>query len=261
MVSVLLRTAAGTALFVAFLWLVRIDDYRVAGMMLTFPMLNGMALVSAARECAQDGAVDGADRRHSTASCAFCSRWRWPGRTRHARIPLALTVLAAVLWLCVYAVLETRNVVVPWGAATVVFAAACIVASVAITIWLWPACAPLAAEAPVRAGGLAGVLESWIRIALFALSLSDRVRRRALLPGCACCHRAARRLADRAAVRALHGGERARLRPCRGPQARDHAVHGADRLDDRPGVRGRCWRPTWRARPPLGRARSGTSPR
>ena len=46
---------------------------------------------------------------------------------------------------------------VPWGAATVVFVAACIVASVVITTWLWPACAPLAAAAPVRAGGLAGV--------------------------------------------------------------------------------------------------------
>ena len=85
--------------------------------------------------------------------------------------PLALTVLAAVLWLCVYAVLEARNVVVPWGAATAVFTAACVCASVAITIWLWPACTTLATEAPVRAGGLAGVLDSWIRIALFALSL------------------------------------------------------------------------------------------
>ena len=55
MVSVLLRTAGGTALFVAFLWLVRIDDYRVAGMMLTFPMLNGMALVSAGANARQTG--------------------------------------------------------------------------------------------------------------------------------------------------------------------------------------------------------------
>ena len=55
MASVLLRTAAGTVLFVAFLWLVRIDDYRVAGMMLTFPMLNGMALVSAREHARKTG--------------------------------------------------------------------------------------------------------------------------------------------------------------------------------------------------------------
>ena len=156
--------------------------------------------------------------------------------------PVALTVLAGVLWLCVYAVLEARNVVVPWGAAIAVFTAACVVASVAITIWLWPACTTFATEAPVRAGGLAGVLDSWIRIVLFALSLLRRVRRRALLPGCACRHRPAGRLAHRAAVRALHGGERSRLRPCRGAQAGDHAVDGAGRVDDRIGVRGRAGR-------------------
>ena len=75
------------------------------------------------------------------------------------------------MWLCVYAVLETRNVVVPWGAAICSFTVACVAASVAITVWLWPACVTFAAEAPVRAGGLTGVLESWIRIVLFALSL------------------------------------------------------------------------------------------
>ena len=68
MVSVLLRTAAGTVLFVAFLWLVRIDDYRVAGMMLTFPMLNGMALVSARENARKTGQsmvpIVDAQRRH-----------------------------------------------------------------------------------------------------------------------------------------------------------------------------------------------------
>jgi hypothetical protein len=47
MAGVLLRTAGGTLLFVAFLWMVRVDDHRIAGMLLTFPMLNGIGLVSA----------------------------------------------------------------------------------------------------------------------------------------------------------------------------------------------------------------------
>ena len=47
MAGVILRTAGGTLLFIAFLWLVRVDDYRVAGMMLTFPMLNGIGLLGA----------------------------------------------------------------------------------------------------------------------------------------------------------------------------------------------------------------------
>jgi hypothetical protein len=170
MAGVLLRTAGGTLLFVIFLWLVRIDDYRVAGMMLTFPMLNGMALVSAGESARKTGqSMVPVVTLNGVMCFLFALALAWSETARaHS---LALTVLAAVLWLCVYAVLEARNVVVPWGAATVVFVAACIAASVAITTWLWPACAPLAAAAPVRAGGLAGVTESWIRIALFALSL------------------------------------------------------------------------------------------
>jgi hypothetical protein len=170
MAGVLLRTAGGTLLFVIFLWLVRIDDWRVAGMMLTFPMLNGMALVSAGENARKTGQSMVPVVTLNGVMCfllALALAWSETARAHS----LALTVLAAVLWLCVYAVLEARNVVIPWGAATVVFVAACIAASVVITTWLWPACAPLAAAAPVRAGGLAAVTESWIRIALFALSL------------------------------------------------------------------------------------------
>ena len=76
-----------------------------------------------------------------------------------------------MLWLCVYAVLETRNVMIPWGWATAVFAAACVMASVAITTWLWPACTTLADRDTAACRRTGGVLDSWIRIALFALSL------------------------------------------------------------------------------------------
>lgn len=170
MVSVLLRTAGGTLLFVAFLWLVRIDDYRVAGMMLTFPMLNGMALVSAGANARQTGQSMVPIVTLNGVMCfvlAMALAWSDTARAH----PLALTMLAGVLWLCVYAVLEARNVVVSWGAAMAAFTVACAAASVAITVWLWPACTTLATEASVRADGLAGVLDSWIRIALFALSL------------------------------------------------------------------------------------------
>ena len=170
MVSVLLRTAAGTALFVAFLWLVRIDDYRVAGMMLTFPMLNGMALVSAREHARKTGqSMVPIVVLNGVLCFLFTLALAWSDAARAH--PVALTALAAALWLCVYAVLETRNVMVPWGWVTAVFAAACVMVSVAMTYWLWPACTAFVNEAPVRAGGLAGVLDSWIRIALFALSL------------------------------------------------------------------------------------------
>jgi hypothetical protein len=170
MAGVILRTAAGTALFVAFLWLVRIDDYRVAGMMLTFPMLNGMALVSAREHARKTGQSMVPIVVLNGAMCfLFTLALAWSDVARAH--PIALTALAAVLWLCVYAVLETRNIMVPWGWATAVFAAACVMVSVAITTWLWPGCTMFASEAPLRAGGLAGVLDSWIRIALFALSL------------------------------------------------------------------------------------------
>lgn len=170
MAGVILRTAAGTALFVAFLWLVRIDNWRVAGMMLTFPMLNGMALVAAREHARKTGQSMVPIVTLNGVMCfALALALAWSDTARAH--PLALTLLAAVLWLCVYAVLETRNVMIPWGWETAVFAAGCVMASVAITTWLWPACTTLANEAPVRAGGLAGVVDSWFRIALFALSL------------------------------------------------------------------------------------------
>ena len=169
MAGVLLRTAGGTALFVAFLWLVRVDDYRVAGMMLTFPMLNGMALVSARENAGATGQSMVPVVVLNGAMCfLFTLALAWSGIARTH--PLALTLLATVLWVCVYAWLETRNVIVP-ARAWIVFSALCVALSVALTHWLWPACAEILRDAPVRAGGLAGVLEGWVRIALFALSL------------------------------------------------------------------------------------------
>ena len=169
MVSVLLRTAGGTLLYVAFLWLVQIDDWRVAGMMLTFPMLNGMALVSARENAGATGqSMVPVVTLNGTMCFLFTLVLAW-SETARAH-PLALTLLATALWLCVYAWLETRNMIVPTRMWTL-FSALCVIVSVALTYWLWPACAEAVRSAPVRAGGMAGVLESWMRIALFAISL------------------------------------------------------------------------------------------
>ncbi len=169
MAGILLRTAGGTLLYVAFLWLVQIDDWRVAGMMLTFPMLNGMALVSARGNAGATGQSMVPVVTLNGAMCfLFTLALAW-WETARAN-PLALTLLATVLWICVYAWLETRNVIVPARTWTP-YAALCVIASVALTYWLWPACVEVVRSAPVRAGGMAGVLEDWLRILLFAISL------------------------------------------------------------------------------------------
>jgi hypothetical protein len=169
MAGVLLRTAGGTLLYVAFLWLVQIDDWRVAGMMLTFPMLNGMALVSAQENAVATGqSMVPVVALNGTMCFLFTLALAW-SETARAN-PLALTLLATALWICVYAWLETRNVIVParaWAA----FAGLCVTLSVVLTYWLWPACVEILRAAPVRVGGLAGVLEGWIRILLFGISL------------------------------------------------------------------------------------------
>jgi hypothetical protein len=67
-------------------------------------------------------------------------------------------------------VLEKGNAIVPVRA-WLAYGAAWTVAIVALTIWLWPACTTAAAASPFRTGGLAGVMDSWVRILLFAGSL------------------------------------------------------------------------------------------
>lgn len=169
MASVLLRTASGTLLYVAFLWLVQIDDWRVAGMMLTFPMLNGMALVAAGAKAHATGRSMVPVVTLNGAMCfLFALALAWSEMARAH--PLELTVLAGVLWLLVYWWLERWNIGVP-ARAWPGYVVACALVSAALTYWLWPPCAQAISSAPVRAGGLAGVLESWGRIGLFVLSL------------------------------------------------------------------------------------------
>ena len=166
-----MRTAAGTALFVAFLWLVRIDDYRVAGMMLTFPMLNGIGLL---------GAGENAERQIKsmlpviTLNGAMCFLFAWIlAASEFARShPALVTTLAVAAWLGVYAVLETGNIAFARNTTMTAFAAGCALASLVITYWLWPACAFVPTATVVRSGGLTGVMEGWATILLFAFSLA-----------------------------------------------------------------------------------------
>jgi hypothetical protein len=148
---------------------VQIDDWRVAGMMLTFPMLNGMALVAARENAGATGqSMVPVVTLNGTLCFLFTLALAW-SQTARAN-PLALTLLATALWICVYAWLETRNVTVPARVWTP-FTAMCAILSVALTYWLWPSCAEVVRTSAVRTGGMAGVLEGWIRIALFAVSL------------------------------------------------------------------------------------------
>ena len=171
MAGVILRTAAGTVLFVAFLWLVRIDDWRVAGMMLTFPMLNGIGLL---------GAGNNAERQIKsmlpviTLNGAMCFLFAWvltASATARSQ-PVLVTAIAVLAWLGVYAVLEMRSIAFARTATMTVFAVCATIAAVAVTYWLWPPCAMAPVRAVVRSGGLAGVMEGWVTILLFAASLA-----------------------------------------------------------------------------------------
>jgi hypothetical protein len=171
MAGVLLRTSGGTLLFTAYLWLVSVDDYRVAGMLLTFPMLNGIGIASA-----------GANAERLTKSMMpvitlnglMCFLFvlaliGWEPARLH---PIPTTAAAALAWLCVYVVLEKRNIAFARMGALAAFVATCAVASAGITYWLWPSCTFQAPPAELRAGGLAGIAEGWMMIALFAASLA-----------------------------------------------------------------------------------------
>ena len=86
-------------------------------MMLTFPMLNGIGLVGAGANAERLTKAMVPVITLNGAMCFLFALALTESETARAH-PAALTALAAVLWLCVYAVLETRNVVVPAGAAT-----------------------------------------------------------------------------------------------------------------------------------------------
>ena len=171
MAGVLLRTAGGTLLYVFFLWLVRIDDYRVAGMMLTFPMLNGIGLVGAGANAER---LTKAMLPVISLNGAMCFLFAWilaSSETARSH-PAIMTALAVLAWLGVYSVLEAKSIAFARSSTMTVFAAGCALASLAVTYWLWPACTSVPGAAVVRAGGLAGVMEGWVTILLFATSLA-----------------------------------------------------------------------------------------
>jgi hypothetical protein len=171
MAGVILRTAAGTALFVAFLWLVRVDDYRIAGMMLTFPMLNGIGLVGAGANAER---LTKAMLPVITLNGAMCFLFTGILATsQSARAhPAAVTAVAVAGWLGVYAWLENKGMAFASSASMGVFAVCAAAATPAVTYWLWPSCAADPVAAVVRAGGWVGVMDGWVTIVLFAASLA-----------------------------------------------------------------------------------------
>ena len=171
MAGVLLRTAGGTLLFVAFLWLVSVDDYRIAGMLLTFPMLNGIGLVSAGANAERSvKAMVPVITLNGLMCFLFVLVLIWSESAR--RHPAATTAAAALAWVCIYALLETGNVAFRRSGLLIAYVAGCAIAALGVTYWLWPGCPAAPVHAVVRAGGLAGVLDGWISILLFATSLA-----------------------------------------------------------------------------------------
>ena len=171
MAGVILRTAGGTLLFAIFLWLVRIDDYRVAGMMLTFPMLNGIGLVAAGENAERLTKSMVPVITLNGAMCFLFASALVSWETARA-YPGTLTALATALWVGVYAVLQARDVTFARSSSMLAYAAGCALASLAATYWLWPACMAISGGTAVRPGGLAGVVEGWPTIVLFAASLA-----------------------------------------------------------------------------------------
>jgi hypothetical protein len=169
MADVILRTALGTLLCVAFLWLVRIDDWRIAGMLLTFPMLNGIGL-AASRENAVRLARSMVPVITLNGTMCFLFALALSVSATARANPLATTAVAGAAWLAVYTLLEARDIAFRRSWTMLAYVALCAAVSALVTWALWPPCAEIA-RAVLRAGGLVGVLEGWVTIALFALTL------------------------------------------------------------------------------------------
>lgn len=169
--GVILRTAGGTLLFVFLLWLVRIDDYRVAGMMLTFPMLNGIGLLGAGLHAERQVKATLPVIVLNGLMCFVFVSALVVSQSARAN-PAAVTGLAVTAWLGVYALLESRGIAFARSSPMTAFAIGAAAAAVGVTYWMWPGCSTASVQAVIRAGGLAGVMEGWVTILMFAASLA-----------------------------------------------------------------------------------------
>jgi hypothetical protein len=169
--SLAVRVAAGTTLFVLVLAAVQSRDARVAGMMLTFPALNGISLMMAqvADKRAMARAMLAVIALNGWLGLAYIAvfaglfaalgsdavRWVWP-----------LSALTFVTWLVVCGLLSRAA---PWGERAVLWGFVVVTPGL-IALW-WVVC-PLARDVPGD-GGLGGLLAAHgARIALFAATLA-----------------------------------------------------------------------------------------
>jgi hypothetical protein len=171
LLSLAVRVAAGTALFVLVLVAVQSRDARVAGMMLTFPALNGISLMMApvADKRAMARAMLAVIALNGFLGLAFIETfgtltqalgagamaWVWP-----------LSAIAFLTWLTACWILSRTA---PAGERLVLWG---FVVAVPLLIAMWWVVCPLARDVAVD-GGDGGLITSHaIRIALFAVTLA-----------------------------------------------------------------------------------------
>lgn len=173
MIVLAAKVLLGTALYVGVLWVARRNP-RAAGMMLTFPTLNGITMLMTAP--AELGPIVGSMLLMPMVNALFCAIYlaAFARIVRAGVAPAAgsglLVALIAGLWFGV-AWLITRHVWAIPVDAEIMYAVAITAGGLAMT-WVFPArrpAAPLAA-APVQPGDL--VSRNWRPIALFAVALS-----------------------------------------------------------------------------------------
>lgn len=173
MIVLAAKVLLGTALYVAVLWEARRNP-RAAGMMLTFPTLNGIGMLMT--QPAELEPIVSSMLLMPVVNAVFCAIYlavferAVRGGAAPATSSALLIALIGGLWF-VMAWLITRNL---WGVPAedkVVYLLAATVGGFALT-WVFPARrsnAPPAAS-PMRPGDL--VASNWHRIALFAIALS-----------------------------------------------------------------------------------------
>ncbi len=169
--SLVARVTAGTALFILVLAAVHSSDARIAGMMLTFPALNGISLMlapvtdkrSMARSMLASIALNGVVGVGYIVALSLAARWALDGA---AHWVWPLSGLAFTAWL-----------IVCWGMSRgppiidrMLFRGFVALAPVLVVLW-WVTC-PIARASPAGDGAAALVWTHAIRIVLFALTLA-----------------------------------------------------------------------------------------
>ena len=162
-----LRVAAGTGLFVLVLIAVQSGDRRVAGMMLTFPALNGLSLMLAPnpQKRAMAAAMLPVIGLNGLLAMAFIAAAEAIGPDRvDAGTATMLVGIGVALWLVAALGLSRLSQAGQWRLVAVYVA----VSVVLVAVW-WGACPPSGAAS--QGGVLAVLTQQAARIGLFAACL------------------------------------------------------------------------------------------